>query len=121
MNADSSGFTKMIDFAANKDDGNDDDADDVSSNGENNADGNLMKLGACGITSYWYLPNNLNRCPVNNCWMVLENNSALQRHYRKEHAKVIIIQNDRKKYNISFTRKYNGFSILFCVLHAVGL
>lgn len=75
----------MSDCAESKDDA-------VADDDEDNADDNLIKLGeACGVISYWQLPTNLNRCPVNPCRTVFEDNSALKEHYSLEHSKYAIL------------------------------
>lgn len=78
VNDNSSDLTANSGCTVNKDD---DEGDDDSENDK-------MKLSGCGILTYWSMPANLNRCPVNCCWKVFENNYALRQHYKTEHAKV---------------------------------
>lgn len=71
------------------DDGDDDDADGDDDD-EDNPDGSI-KLKGCGITTYWQLPETLNRCPSHICRMVFGNNAALKQHYKQHHAKHSIL------------------------------
>lgn len=69
----------------------DEDNDHDNDNDEDHSNDDWIKLEGGGIVSYWQLPANLKRCPVNVCPKVFENNSAVKEHYRLMHAKYAIL------------------------------
>lgn len=80
--------TTLSDSSANEDG---DDVDDADISDKTSANDGLIELDGCSIRTYWQLPANLNRCPLNTCYVVFENNSALRQHYREQHAKNAIL------------------------------